>query len=161
MPADQGSTLAAASYGRWLALLLAGALTACGGSAAGSPVMAAVPTGSSEAEAEISRVIEEVLRRDAAWTDASDLFARQPVIVADGERRYTFPLLAAVDSGGQAAITTSRVEIGPTLAWAYVEYRWLSTARGAAAAGLATFVLAPARGEQPWSIVHVHSSTAP
>lgn len=145
----------------WATSLVVALTAACGGSPARAPVLAAVPTGSAEAEAEISRVVEEALRRDAAWTDASDLFARQPVIVADGERRYTFPLFAAVDSGGQAAITTSRVEIGPTLAWAYVEYRWLSTARGAASAGLATFVLAPGRGEQPWSIVHLHSSTAP
>jgi len=147
---------------RWTLLVLAASVLAgCGGSSARAPIMAAVPTGSAEAEAEISRVVEAALRRDAAWTDASDLFARQSVIVADGERRYTFPLFAAVDSGGQAAITSSRVEIGPTVAWAYVEYRWLSTTRGAASAGLATFVLAPGRGEQPWSIVHLHSSTAP
>ena len=142
------------------AVLLSPAVSGCGG-AAGPQVMAAVPAGSAEAEAEITRVVEEALRRDAAWADGADLFAPQPTIVADGERRYTFPLFAAVDSGGQVAITSSRIEIGPTLAWAYVEYRWLSTARGAAAAGLATFVLAPARGQQPWSIVHVHSSTAP
>lgn len=141
-------------------VLLSVVVTACGGSAR-PQVLAAVPSGSAAAEAEISRVIEESLARDAAWTDAGDLFAPQAVIIADGERRYTFPLFAATDSGGQVGITRSRIEIGSTLAWAYVEYRWLSTARGAAAAGHATFVLAPGRGPQPWSIVHAHSSTAP
>ena len=142
-------------------LAVIAALTAGCGAPSGGPVMAAVPTGSAEAEAEITRVVQEALERDAAWSDAADLFAAEPVIIADGERRYTYPLFAAIDSGGQVGITTSLIEIGPTLAWMYVEYRWLAPARGAAAAGRATFVLAPARGEQPWSIVHAHSSTAP
>jgi hypothetical protein len=135
-------------------------LAACGGRAA-SRTFEAVPISGAQAEAEISRVVLEALQRDAAWADASELYAREPIIVADGERRHTYPLFAAIDSGGQVGITSSRIEIGPTLAWAYVEYRWLSTRRGTASAGLATFVLSPGRTDAPWSIVHVHSSTAP
>lgn len=140
-----------------LALLVA----ACGGSAP-RQAMPAVPVSAAQAEAEISRVVEEALRTDAAWAEGAELYARGHVVVADGDRRFTYPRFAAIDSGGQVAVTSSRVEIGPTLAWAYVEYRWIDTDRGAARAGLATFVLSAGRSEAlPWTIVHAHSSTVP
>lgn len=145
---------------RALAAALLAPCIACGGAPA-PQAMTALSVSGAQAEAEISRVVETALRRDAAWADGSELYAPRAVVVADGAPRHSYPLFAAIDSGGQVAITSSRIEIGPALAWAYVEYRWLSTERGAAAAGMGTFVLAPGRGEQPWSIVHAHSSTAP
>jgi hypothetical protein len=143
------------------AAALALCLAACGGAPART-AMTAVPVGAAQAEAEIIRAVETALLSDAAWTDGpAGLYAPGHVVVADGTRRFGYPRFAAIDSGGQVAITSSRVEIGAALAWAYVEYRWVAAERNTARAGLATFVLSPGRTELPWAIVHAHSSTGP
>lgn len=143
---------------RWtrvrLALLVAAA--GCGHAvAAPSPVLS--PGG---VEEPVTAAITAALQADASMTTPDSLFDQDATVVANGELRYAPPRFAGVESGGQVAITSSRLEVRQTLVWVYLEYRWLSVKDGVARDGKATVLLTPRAGGG-WKIVHLHSSTPP
>lgn len=105
-------------------------------------------------------LVTAVLVADARMEPASPLYAEGATTVADGEVRHFPPRYAGLAPGGEVGITTSRVEVRPGVAWAFVEYRWISTAEGTAREGVATFVLVPATGGGVgWRVRHAHSSS--
>jgi len=107
-------------------------------------------------------LINAALAADARLELANPLYAEGAITVANGERRQMPPRYAGLAPGGVVAVTSSRIEVRQGVAWAYVEYRWVSTAEGSAREGLASFVLVPAAaGGAGWRILHAHSSAAP
>jgi hypothetical protein len=130
-------------------------LSGCGGTrAAGTPdLRPAVP-----ADDRVSSVFVAALDADARLEPADSLYEQGAIVVANGEARFAPPRYAGVGAGGGVAVTSSRIEVRAGLAWAQVEYRWMSTAEGVVREGRATFVLVPdpAGG---WRIRHAHSSS--
>jgi len=125
---------------------------ACGG---GSGTAVPMPIASDD---RLSEIIAAALDSDARAESADTLYASDAVIVADGENRFAPPRYASIGSGGAVAITTSRLEVRGMVAWAQVEYRWMSTRESSVREGHVTFVLAPdERGA--WRIRHAHSSS--
>lgn len=117
---------------------------------------APIPAG--PADDQVAAVFAAALEADARLETADSLYDAEAIVVADGISRYAPPRFAAIGPGGGVAITSSRVEVRSGVAWAQVEYRWLSTAAGLARAGRATVVLVPdERGA--WRIRHAHSSS--
>lgn len=105
-------------------------------------------------------LVTAVLLADARLEPATPLYAEGASTVANGEIRHFPPRYAGLAPGGEVGITTSRVEVRPGVAWAVVEYRWISTAAGAAREGVATFLLVPASGGGVgWRVLHAHSSS--
>lgn len=105
-------------------------------------------------------LVTTVLLADARLEPATPLYAEGATTVANGEARHFPPRYAGLAPGGEVGITSSRVEVRQGVAWAYVEYRWISTAAGAAREGVATFVLVPAAGGGVgWRVLHAHSSS--
>lgn len=134
-----------------LAVLLAG----CAAASAG-PVL---PADAAASEAAISAVIEAALEADARGEPGDTLYAPLAEVVREGALVGGWPRFAGVDTGGQTAVTSSRVEVGPALAWGTVEYRWVAADRQEVREGIATVLLVRLPGGGPWRIVHAHSST--
>lgn len=133
-----------------VALVLA---LACGGARP-----AAEPAPASRADDAISELLTAALEADARLETADSLYEPEAVIIAGGRRQYAPPRFTGLAPGGAVAIVSSRVEVRGTLAWAQVEYRWLSTAAGLAREGWATFVVAQ-NDKGAWRIRHAHSSS--
>lgn len=107
-------------------------------------------------------LITVALTADSRLEPASLLYADLATVVANGESRPLPPRYAGLRPGGEVSIVSSRIEVRERLAWALVEYRWVSTTEGSAREGVATFVLVPAeRGGAGWRILHAHSSSPP
>jgi hypothetical protein len=107
-------------------------------------------------------LVQAALSADARLEPAGSLYAEEATTVANGVARQLPPRYAGLAPGGDVAIITSRVVVREQLAWVMVEYRWVSTAEGAAREGVATFVMTPAEpGGAGWRIVHAHSSSPP
>lgn len=144
-----------------LALLAAGLLAACASApppeTEPAPIIMEQP-----ADESLGDLITAALAADARLELAAPLYADGAITVANGETRQVPPRYAGLAPGGEVAVTSSRIEVRQGVAWAYVEYRWISTAEGSAREGLATFVLVPAAaGGAGWRILHAHSSAAP
>lgn len=137
--------------GTWLFCVLA----ACGGARAGAEpeLRVAVP-----ADDRVSSVFVAALEADARLDPVDSLYERGAIVIASGEARFAPPRYAGVGAGGAVAVTSSRVEVRAGLAWAQVEYRWMSTAEGVVREGRATFVLVP-DPTGTWRIRHAHSSS--
>lgn len=135
-------------------LLLA---AACGGGATGRP---AHPLPIAAPDEQVTELIAAALAADARMDPADSLYTTDRTIVADGRPRFNPPWFAGIGPGGEVAVTSSRIELRGGLAWAHVEYRWMSTEIGKASEGRATLVLVPAR-DRPgaWRIHHAHSSS--
>ncbi len=135
-------------------------ITACGASPQPTAAPSPRPGAATAAMADpILDVINEALRADARSERAESLYAPGVLIIADGQPRAGLPRYAGITSGGQVAVASSRIDLGRSFAWGYVEYRWFSTQENEAREGRATLVLAPAQGRPGWWIVHAHSST--
>lgn len=107
-------------------------------------------------------LISAALAADARLEPASPLYAEGATVVANGEARHLPPRYAGLMPGGEVSVGTVRTEVRPGVAWATVEYRWVSAAEGTAREGMATFVLVPAgAGGAGWRILHAHSSSPP
>lgn len=105
-------------------------------------------------------LVGAALAADARLEPATPLYAEGATAIANGEVRHFPPRYAGLAPGGEVGVTSSRVEVREGVAWALVEYRWLSTAEGTAREGVASFVLVPAGGGGVgWRILHAHSSS--
>lgn len=135
----------------WLA-----ALAACAPSP-GTP--AAAPVSSPGAvEEPVTATLAAALQADSRFASADSLWDPDATVIANGTLRYAPPRFAGIEAGGEAAITSSRLEVRQSLVWMYFEYRWISVKEGAARDGKATVLLTPRDGGG-WKIVHLHSST--
>lgn len=135
------------------------ALACAGGRGPGRPIPQIVEQAPDEG---LLNLVAAALAADARLEPAAGLYAGDAVTVANGEVRHYPPRYAGIAPGGVVGVTSSRIEVRPTIAWALVEYRWVSTAEGVAVEGVASFVLVPAeRGEVGWRIRHAHSSAPP
>jgi hypothetical protein len=110
-------------------------------------------------EEPITGVLTAAVDADARLEAADSLWDPDATVVANGERRTGPPRFAGVESGGEVAISSSRLEVRQTLVWVYFEYRWVSMKDGLAREGKATVLLTPRPGGSGWRIVHAHSST--
>ena len=142
------------SPGRWFPLAL---LWACA-SAAPNPVASYSP---SAVEEPITAVIGAALDADRQNASADSLWAPGATVIANGEPRSAPPRFAGIQPGGEVAITSSRLEVRQSVAWVYLEYRWMSLREGTAKDGKATVVLTPKSPGGSWWIVHLHTSAAP
>lgn len=112
------------------------------------------------ADESLMNLISAALAADARLEPATPLYAEGATAIANGEVRHFPPRYAGLTPGGEIGITSSRVEVRQNVAWAFVEYRWISTAEGSAREGVASFVLVPATGGGVgWRILHAHSSS--
>lgn len=100
------------------------------------------------------------LERDARLEPADSLYLQGATILADGSPRWVPPRFAGIGSGGAVAVTTSRTEIRPGVAWIFLEYRWVPSGEGLVTEGRATLVLTRQPGQPAWRIAHAHSSSA-
>lgn len=142
-------------------LALAALLLACGG-AARTTVEERVVVSLPPPDESLLDLVGTALAADARMEPAAPLYVPEARVVANGELRPLPPRYAGLTPGGEVGITTSRIEVRETVAWAFVEYRWFSAAEGAAREGVATFILVPAaRGGAGWRILHAHSSSPP
>lgn len=108
----------------------------------------------------LMNLVTAALAADARLEPATPLYAEGATAIANGEVRHFPPRYAGLAPGGEIGISSSRVEIRQDVAWAFVEYRWISTAEGTAREGVASFVLVPATGGGVgWRILHAHSSS--
>ena len=105
-------------------------------------------------------MLNAALRADARGESADSLWDSDATVVANGELRSEPPRFAGVGRGGEIALTASRLEARQSVAWVYLEYRWLSLKDGAAHEGKATVLLTPRPDRAGWRIIHAHSSTA-
>jgi hypothetical protein len=110
-------------------------------------------------EEPVTATIAAALAADGRGERADSLWDPTATIIADGEIRVDVPRFAGVGSGGEVAITESRLDLRQTLAWVYLEYRWSQLNAGVVREGRATVLLTPA-ASGGWKIVHAHSSTA-
>ncbi|HEU5218568.1 MAG TPA: hypothetical protein VFU23_07905 [Gemmatimonadales bacterium] len=138
----------------WLVLLAAG----CSHPQAAAPAPVFSP---GVVEEPVTSVITAALDADRRMETADSLWDPDATVIANGELRYAPPRFAGIGAGGEAAITSSRLEVRQTLVWVYLEYRWLSVKDGLARDGKATVLLTPRGGTAGWKIVHLHSSTMP
>lgn len=139
---------------------LVAVLVACSPSTpAGTPSPAA-RLADPDAEAYVSAVLEAVVVGDTRPAAVDTLFVSGATIIANGNNRISAPRLAGVMYGGQAAITTSQVNVRQDMAYASIDYRWFSDDRSEVRLGKATLVLAPARGGSTWKVVQMHSSSS-
>lgn len=130
-----------------------------GGLACGRPPLPPPePPAPAPADDRISLVFTAALEADARLEPADSLYEPDALIVANGVNRYAPPRYAGLGPAGAVGIASSRVEVRSGLAWAQIEYRWMSPAAGLAREGRATFVLV--QNEQgAWRIRHAHSSS--
>ena len=103
-------------------------------------------------------VVREALQADAKGDPADSLYLVGATVVANGRVRVSLPRFAGIELGGNLQITGLQAEITSTLAWAIMDYQWVSADGSRGAFGRATVVLEPFGGA--WRIKHVHSSTA-
>ena len=144
---------------RGRSLALVALLAGCGGGA-GPAVAPSTRLSDPDAEQQVSSVLEAAVTGDPKGTAADSLYSPASTVIGNGTLRLATPRLAGVQPGGASAITSSEVTVREGVAWAVVEYRWLSTEQNLVRLGRATFVLAPRRGGSGWWIVHAHSSTS-
>ena len=109
------------------ALLAAGCGGARGQGGASTPILS--PT---VVEEPITGVLTAAVDADARLEAADSLWDPDATVVANGERRTGPPRFAGVESGGEVAISSSRLEVRQTLVWVYFEYRWVSMKDGLA-----------------------------
>jgi len=107
----------------------------------------------------VTAVLTAALMADSRAEPADSLWDPEATVIANGQLRNVPPRFAGVGSGGEIAITSSRLEVRQSLVWVYLEYRWLSLKDGAGAEGKATVLLTPTQNGSGWRIVHAHSST--
>ncbi len=108
----------------------------------------------------LMNLVTAALGADARLEPATPLYAEGATLIANGEVRHFPPRYAGLAPGGEVGITSSRVEFRQDVAWAFVEYRWISTAEASAREGVVSFVLVPATGGGVgWRILHAHSSS--
>jgi hypothetical protein len=138
------------------AAALALLLSACTASAV--PIPQPPPPTAGHSDDQVADVIGAAFEADARFDPADSLYEPEAEIIANGERRFAPPRYAGMEAGGAVAIGASRVEFRGGLAWAVVEYRWISTAAGRAREGRATFLLVP-DDKGAWRIRHAHSSS--
>ena len=112
-----------------------------------------------EAETRVSAVLEAIVVGDTRQGGIDTLFVPGANIISNGSNRVSAPRLAGVHFGGQAAVTTSQVNVRQDVAWATIDYRWFSEDKKQVHLGKATLVLAPARGGT-WKVVQLHSSSS-
>ena len=142
-----------------LVLTAAWLLTAaCGGARTRAPG-AQEPSTAVPLDDRVLEVIVAALESDARLEPADSLYDREAIIVANGEVRHSPPRFAGIGQGGAIAVASSRMEMRGALAWAQLEYRWMSTAAGIARDGRATFIMTP-NDNGAWQIRHAHSSSA-
>jgi hypothetical protein len=145
-------------------VLVAGlAAWACGGPRAASGPVPVVAQGNNsaadageEAEAQISALLDAAFEAEPG-AGADSAFAPFATLIANGGNALNRPRFAGMGLGGQAAVIASQVEVRSGLAWAVVDYRWISADGDRAHTGRATVILAPRSGGR-WWIVHAHSS---
>jgi hypothetical protein len=119
--------------------------------APGGPVAA---LGTPELVQDIAR---QALQLDVSGDRAADtLYAPEALVVANARVRLTTPRFAGVGYGGRVTVAAATVTLEGRFAWVLVDYRWISSERGQAEAGRATFVCE--QKPKGWKIVHVHSS---
>lgn len=139
--------------------VLAGLLLTAGGCAqqpaTAGVALTAVPVITDDSLADL---LTRALEADASLDPADALYEAEAEVVANGERRFVPPRYAGIEPGGAVAVASSRVEFRGAIAWATVEYRWLSTSLARAAEGRGTFVLVPDTSGA-WRIRHAHSSS--
>jgi hypothetical protein len=142
---------------RWTAVSLALPLLAgCGTSPRGA-VAGPSPALSAAVADQLAELATLALDLDARAQPAETLYAPGAEILAEGRRRSGVPRFAGVEAGGQAVVGSTRVDVIGSMAWALLEYRWLSPEQHMLREGRATLVFAlDARGR--WRIVHAHSS---
>lgn len=105
-------------------------------------------------------LITAVMRADARLEPATPLYAEGATTIANGEPRHFPPRYAGLAPGGDVSIISSRVELRGSVAWALVDYQWISTTEGAVREGVASFLMVPAApGGVGWRILHAHSSS--
>lgn len=138
-----------------LAGLLLGAIACTASAPAPRGVLTPVPLVTDES---LPDLLTRALEADAALAPAQGLYEERAEVVANGERRFVPPRYAGIGAGGTVAVTSTRVEFRGTIAWAMVEYRWLSGSLSRAAEGRGTFVLV-ADTSGAWRIRHAHSSS--
>lgn len=110
----------------------------------------------------LMNLITAALAADGRMEPATPLYAQGATMIANGEVRHFPPRYAGLTPGGEIGIISSRVEIRQDVAWAFVEYRWISTTEGSVREAVASFVLVPAsEGGVGWRIRHAHSSSPP
>ncbi len=133
-----------------------GAAPRTGGATLPSPIMSSA---GQVVEENVSDFLTAVLRADSKLEVADSLYAEGAAIVANGEMRFVPPRFAGIESGGDVAITSSRLEVRSGVAWGFVEYRWVSAADGRTKEGRASFFLIPKPRGPGWRVAHAHSST--
>ncbi len=137
-----------------LVLLLG--LVACGGGAGLPP--AATPLPLVTPDEQLADLLQDALDADARFEPAERLYNQDAIVVANGLARFAPPRYAGIEPGGAVAIAASRLEVRGGMAWARVEYRWMSTDEGKVREGQVTFVLVAER-DGAWRIRHAHSSS--
>jgi len=107
----------------------------------------------------VAEIATEALEADARLDRADSLYLREAEIVAQGHRRIAPPRYAGISPGGQVVVSSTRVDLTGTVAWALIEYRWLAPNQNLLREGRATLILVMGT-DRHWRIVHAHSSTA-
>ena len=115
----------------------------------------------SAVEEPVTAAISAALDADRRLSPADSLWDPEALVVANGTLRYAPPRFAGIEPGGDAAITSSRLEVRQSLVWVYLDYRWISVTQSLAREGRATVILTPKPGGVGWRIIHLHSSTVP
>lgn len=110
-------------------------------------------------EEPVTAVLTAALSADSRAEPADSLWDPDAIVIANGQLRHAPPRFAGVGGGGEVAITSSRLEVRQSVAWVYLEYRWLSVRDATAREGRATLLLTPQRDGLGWRIMHAHSST--
>lgn len=141
-----------------LALAIVPVVLAC----AGSKRVVTLPARgsiSSDADGQVSRVLEAIVTGDSKGNPNDSLFSPAGTVIANGTLRFRPPRLAGVQLGGESAITSTQINVRESMAWGWVEYRWFSTDLNQVAVGRATIILVP-RPAGGWWVDQLHSSTS-
>ena len=127
--------------------------TSCAGG--GLPEFRALPV--AVPDQELPELVHAALQADAFLEIPDSLYTEGATVVTNGVERFAPPRFAGVGLGGSVAVTATRFEVRSGVAWAYVEYRWMSEGGTAVREGRATIVLVATNGA--WRIRHAHSSS--
>ncbi len=125
-------------------------LAACRAAAPGGGIPLAMP------DDRLSDLVAAALEADTRLDVPDSLYASNATIIANGRPRVAPPRFAAIGVGGSVAVTSTRFEVRSGVAWAFVEYRYVSAGAESVRAGSATVVLITEGGA--WRIRHAHSS---
>ncbi len=125
-------------------------LAACRSAAPLGGIPVAVP------DDRLSDLVAAALEADTRLDVPDSLYASNATIIANGRPRVAPPRYAAIGVGGSVAVTSTRFEVRSGVAWAFVEYRYLSAGAESVREGTATVVLITEGGA--WRIRHAHSS---